>query len=140
MKLAMSIFSAVMLASWASAAGAQDDAPDTPAYAACLEGAAGVTVLIRECISEEHARQDALLNEAYRQLIGRLDSEARSDLRDAQRTWIAFRDAECAWRASGETGTMGPLIVDSCQLGLTTERAARLQNDLGRVSEWGSSD
>ncbi|SFS46897.1 lysozyme inhibitor LprI family protein [Brevundimonas viscosa] len=140
MKLAITILSAVLVASWASAAGAQDDAPNTPAYAACMEGAGGVTALVRECISEEHAQQDALLNEAYRELIGRLDSEARSDLRNAQRTWIAFRDAECAWRASGETGTMGPLIIDSCQLGLTTERAARLQTDLGRVSERAPSD
>lgn len=137
MKHVLSILAGVMLASCASAAQAQDDASNTPAYVACMDRASGVTVSMRECISEEHARQDALLNEAYRQLIRRLGTEGQTDLRNAQRAWIAFREADCVYRASGETGTMGPVIIDSCWLGFTTERAAKLQRDLAMVVEWG---
>lgn len=137
MKNLFSIVAGIVLASCAGAAKAQDDASNTPAYAACMDRASGVTVSMRECISEEHARQDALLNEAYRQLMRRLGTEGQNDLRNAQRAWIAFREAECVYRASGETGTMGPVIIDSCWLGFTTERVAKLQRDLAMVVEWG---
>jgi uncharacterized protein YecT (DUF1311 family) len=138
MKHLFSILAGVLLASCASAAKAQDDASNTPAYESCLDRASGVTVSMRECISEEHARQDTLLNEAYRDLMRRLGTEGQTDLRNAQRAWIAFREAECAYRGSGETGTIGPVIIDSCWLGFTTERAATLRRDLAFVTEWGA--
>ena len=137
MKQMIAILAGAALASCAGAAAAQDEASNTPAYAVCMDRAGGVTVSMRECISEEYARQDVLLNEMYRQLMQRLGTEGQHDLRNAQRAWIAFREAECAWRASGETGTLGPVIIDSCWLGFTTERAAKLKDDLARVIEWG---
>ena len=46
---------------------------------------------------------DNLLNLTYRSLIQSLDSQDRKVLRNAQRKWIEFRDAECdfprGWRS-----------------------------------------
>jgi len=39
---------------------------------------------------------DAQLNENYKQIIGKLVPAQAQNLREAQRTWLAFRDSDCA--------------------------------------------
>ena len=75
-------------------------------------------------------RTDAELNAAYREIIGRLagDPEARQRLVAAQRAWIAFRDAECAFAtASSADGSIYPTCCTrpACD-GLTGARLAQL--------------
>lgn len=45
----------------------------------------------------ELANED--LNETYRILMHRLSPADQARLRIAQRAWLAFRDADCGWRA-----------------------------------------
>ena len=46
------------------------------------------------CLNLAHEKWDAELNRVYAELRRTLDPEGRDALRDAQRAWIGFRDAE----------------------------------------------
>jgi len=69
---------------------------------------------------------DALLNAAYRERLRQLSDEASSALRQAQRNWIAMRDAEC--KPYGEEqpySVFGEFSYD-CLVRLTLDRARQL--------------
>lgn len=68
---------------------------------------------------------DAELNLLYKQIEARLaDSpDIKKELVEAQRAWIAFRDAECRFGAAGVEGaTAYPDIYAGCAEGLTRDR------------------
>jgi uncharacterized protein YecT (DUF1311 family) len=46
------------------------------------------------CLNLAYEKWDAELNRVYQELRGALNPEGRESLREAQRAWIAFRDAE----------------------------------------------
>ena len=82
------------------------------------------------CAALKLARRDQRLNVAYSKLMKTVDPHRRTKLRAAQRAWLAFRDAECAFEASeSEGGTMYPLLFDSCKTELTKARVAELKQD-----------
>lgn len=78
-------------------------------------------------------KNDAAMSDAYSRLrtyYAKIPS-AKAGLLKAQRTWLAFRDAECALEALGETGgTARPMIYNQCLSGLTQLRAEQLQRRL----------
>ena len=63
---------------------------------------------INRCADKAYAEADAKLNVIYRQITSRLRSEefqkTLKALITAQRAWIAFRDAECAFVGSDSVG------------------------------------
>jgi uncharacterized protein YecT (DUF1311 family) len=82
------------------------------------------------CAAAAYKRADAELNEAYRKILTRLvdDAEAKRRLVAAQRAWIAFRDAECAFAtAPGADGSVYPYLLTTCLAGLTEARLGQLQ-------------
>ena len=97
------------------------------------------------CSEQDWHRADADLNAAYRAAKAALeawDAELSPDLQggaqallQAQRAWIAFRDAACA--AEGfpmRGGSAEPLLVYGCMARLTAQRATdlwQLSQDLG---------
>jgi uncharacterized protein YecT (DUF1311 family) len=81
------------------------------------------------CASAEYSSADKALNSTYTSIIGRLraDAPARSKLVAAQRAWLAFRDAECEFAASGVAGgSIAPMIVTNCRADLTKRRQTQL--------------
>jgi len=71
---------------------------------------------------------DAELNRLYQKIESRLsdNAAAKHELVSAQRAWVAFRDAECKFAASGaEGGSVYPDVVEACLQDLTE---ARVQN------------
>jgi uncharacterized protein YecT (DUF1311 family) len=85
------------------------------------------------CAGKSLAAVDARLNEAYRQIRRRMtsDPEGMRRLKSAQGTWIAFRDAECAFASGGEQGgSIHPMIEAGCEEGLTRKRLADLNRYL----------
>ena len=44
---------------------------------------------------------DRELNRLYKELLGILDVQGRGKVHKAQRAWLAFRDANCAYEADG---------------------------------------
>ena len=88
---------------------------------------------LNECAFREFEAADAALNAAYRRIVARLagQTDARQLLTKAQRAWVAFRDAECAFSASGtQGGSIQPMIVSMCQTDLTKARAEALHHYL----------
>ncbi len=101
------------------AASAQDEEAQT-----CPD--AVTTVYIVECLGEIYEEQDARLNTAYRAAIEPLEGDRRTQLRDAQRAWVAFRDANCMFYRSGE-GTIAAIEGNSCMVEVTRSRADELE-------------
>jgi uncharacterized protein YecT (DUF1311 family) len=89
---------------------------------------------MNECAGKAFDAADAKLNDAYKQIEGRLKDDAASKklLVDAQRAWVAFRDAECNFQGGprAEAGSMYPMVVASCQAALTNGRLKDLQGYL----------
>jgi uncharacterized protein YecT (DUF1311 family) len=93
------------------------------------------------CAEIDFERADAELNRIYRESIAGVRQADReldrtSDqrpsneaiLREAQRAWVAFRDAQCTWEANGEArgGSMEPMVHGQCLARMTRERVAQL--------------
>jgi uncharacterized protein YecT (DUF1311 family) len=80
---------------------------------------------MNQCASQQHAAADKELNTLYQQITTRLkgNPDSKKLLLGAQRSWIAFRDAECKFSASGvEGGSVYPLIYSNCVTELTKAR------------------
>ena len=74
----------------------------------------------------DYQRADAELNRLYKTLSSRLtdNPDAKQKFVRAQRAWIAFRDAECGFAASGvEGGSIYPAVHEACLAKLTQERS-----------------
>lgn len=86
------------------------------------------TVEMVECASWELEQADRWLNQVYTIVRGDLpDDQAKTLLRDAQRAWVAFRDAACAADADEvRGGTMAPLVEIGCRTFQTKQRARDL--------------
>lgn len=68
---------------------------------------------------------DALLNLVYRERMERLDEKAQKELRETQRAWMKFRDAECLPEAKSYKSVFGEWS-SSCLIRATIERARQL--------------
>lgn len=85
---------------------------------------------LNECSAQAYQMSDDELNEAYQALVGQLSNNTRSleKLRDAQRAWIDFRDAECAYVSSVvEGGSAQSMVRNGCLEALTASRAEALR-------------
>ncbi|ANV25157.1 urease-associated protein [Rhizobium sp. S41] len=90
------------------------------------------------CAGKDYEKADKELNVAYqklRKLLIERDKAADADgkgatdaLVTAQRTWVAFRDANCAlagFQARG--GSMEPMLISSCLAETSGKRAEELR-------------
>lgn len=79
------------------------------------------------CTAEEYAAWDVRLNTAYATYMQRLEAPHDAGLREAQRAWMALRDADCDFEASAyEGGSMQPLVQGGCMLDYAARRTIRL--------------
>jgi len=93
------------------------------------------------CSQIDFERADAELNRVYREEIAdarQQDREidrsfdqrptAEAVLREAQRAWVIFRDAQCTYEGYGEArgGSMEPMVFSDCRARLTRERVVQL--------------
>ncbi|MBF6043258.1 DUF1311 domain-containing protein [Pseudomonas sp. P154a] len=88
---------------------------------------------MNQCAAQQNAAADKELNALYQQITTRLQAEPERKklLVGAQRAWVAFRDAECKFSASGvEGGSVYPLIYSSCTTDLTKARVQTFRNYL----------
>jgi uncharacterized protein YecT (DUF1311 family) len=70
---------------------------------------------------------DRALNAAYAKLLAAASPAGRTRLRDAQRAWVRFRDADCLAELGPRQGSVYPLLLNQCMTALTRERARELQ-------------
>lgn len=99
---------------------------------------AETTIELNDCAKQEFDRAEARLNTTWKQVMARLDERAdepdataaKTQLRDAQRTWVKFREQDCqAVYTLYQGGTMRTLM----HLGCLTGHADRRTKDL---EEW----
>lgn len=114
-------------------AGQAADAPGDP-------DCAGNTAQMVQCANRIFDRADHDMNVVWRDITAALQREDRqwNDHREprleiartAQRTWLAFRDAQCAAEADEEArgGTLYPLIYIGCRTQMTRQRIAQLRS------------
>ena len=127
MKTFTTCCTAVVLACASLTASAQDAAL-SPQFASCMDKSGGITIGMIECIGAETSRQDARLNRVYKKAMGELESpERKKQLQTAQRAWIKFRDANCAYYYDPDGGSMARVSANQCMLTSTANRAQEIE-------------
>jgi uncharacterized protein YecT (DUF1311 family) len=116
--------------------------------------AANTQMEMNQCSAEEYTKADVHLNLVYTNLIRSLrkdsghaqqqsggaerkpETPAVEKLKAVQRQWIRYRDLHCsAVRAQYETGTVSPMMWNTCMTETTNHRIAELKHgyDNGEV-------
>ena len=100
-------------------------------YDDCRAAAGGVDPRLKACDGSEMQARDTELNQSYRDLLAAIPASRQTELRSAERAWVAFRDAECAFRASADAGGSDASLIESgCRLEVTAERIGQLKKAL----------
>ena len=67
------------------------------------------------------------MNAAYDRLMAKISPAGQAALRDAQRSWLRFRDQECDFETLGSSsGSIRPMVVYGCKTRLTVARTTDL--------------
>ncbi|RYD37802.1 MAG: DUF1311 domain-containing protein [Verrucomicrobiaceae bacterium] len=82
-------------------------------------------------------KSDQAMNKAYQQLLSILNDEGKKRLRETQRAWLAYRDAQAGFDSHHMAGGTGEGLERLGSLNmLTGERTKRLQEDYKRFKEF----
>lgn len=100
----------------------------TPEYSKCMDRAAGADPAMLECIGAETARQDKKLNEVYKKLMNELTPERQKQLREAQRLWVKYTEANCDFYYDPYGGTAARLSASECSMHARAYRAKELES------------
>lgn len=103
------------------------DADLSREFSACMDQSNGVTATMLACMSAETRRQDARLNQAYKTVLAQLSEARQRELRDAQRAWLKFRDANCRFYADPDGGSIATVEASDCVMSATAARARELE-------------
>ena len=105
----------------------------------------GTQAELNQCSQQEYEQADAALNAEWKKLLKVLDGQdaALREVRNAQRAWIRFRDAEVASHFpvdAGEDvrtmyGSMYPMSYNGVMTTLTRQRTEQLR---ARIEEHGA--
>jgi uncharacterized protein YecT (DUF1311 family) len=81
--------------------------------------------------AKDFHKADAELNSTYAALMAKLpDAESKRKLKESQRAWIAFRDAEAAFAADQfRGGSAAPVLRWTSMTETTEERIKQLKAD-----------
>ena len=80
-----------------------------------------------------YKKVDAELNTTYNKLLKTLSAKEKKLLITAQKNWIAFRDAHCAFEVEEfDGGSMQPLLFVSCKEECTRNRIEELNSSISR--------
>ncbi|MBC3955468.1 MULTISPECIES: lysozyme inhibitor LprI family protein [Pseudomonas] len=85
---------------------------------------------MNQCAAKELAALDADLNTQYNAQMSWLKSPAKKQaLKDAQRKWIALRDADCLYQVGKRegSGSIWPLLQTQCLAEQTRVRVTQLK-------------
>jgi len=96
-------------------------------YEACMGKSGATTMDMIGCITAENQRQDTGLNKAYKVLMAQLPPPRKAQLQGAQRAWIKYRDANCAFYDDPDGGTLARVNANTCVMTATAERARELE-------------
>ncbi|AQV94893.1 DUF1311 domain-containing protein [Cupriavidus necator] len=95
-------------------------------YERCMARAVSTADMLN-CAAMESRVQDSVLNSTYQALLRRLEAPRTGQLRVAQRMWLEFRQANCAYVANPAGGTAARVAGATCMLQMTAARARELR-------------
>jgi uncharacterized protein YecT (DUF1311 family) len=133
-KIELSVVAAGLLALMCATAGPATAQWPLPQACANADGSYATD----DCLNAQLADADKALNAAYKQAetqiaAAKVDEAARAawlgELVKAQRAWLAYRDANCAFNLIGAEWNFGSgtnAAVPQCLLALTQQRTAEL--------------
>jgi uncharacterized protein YecT (DUF1311 family) len=98
-----------------------------PEYARCSSKS---TAKIVSCTAALTKTWDRKLNQAYKALMAQQETDQKKALRDAQRLWIKYRDANCGFYAQS-SGSISQVAAAECLRVMTKERAVELEQAIG---------
>ncbi len=91
---------------------------------------------MRYCASLEYEAADKKLNTVYNKLRKKLDKTGKQKLKDAQKAWIKYRDAEAEFDADFvRGGSMQRLFTTSSKTQTTENRAKELESYLNMYKD-----
>jgi uncharacterized protein YecT (DUF1311 family) len=86
---------------------------------------------MNDCWGRQFKASDAVLNQVYRQLVAMLNDEERSQLKEAETSWLKYRDANCDFVADQyKGGTIRPMAYAICLNDMTRNRTAELRTQI----------
>ncbi|WEJ12949.1 lysozyme inhibitor LprI family protein [Sinorhizobium prairiense] len=88
------------------------------------------TVAVAAEGDQAFAAADKELNSTFKEIEARIgdDASTKKLLVSAQKSWISFRDNECAFQTSASAdGSAYPMLVAACKTALTTDRTKTLK-------------
>jgi uncharacterized protein YecT (DUF1311 family) len=103
-----------------------------PAFAAqpnCANATDQAT--LTQCANNSLKASDAKLNQTFRALLAKVSKPGKDKLQKSQRAWIAWRDAQCGFNASGSSdGSIHAMVLASCLDDLTQAQTKLLNSQL----------
>ncbi|CAB3764285.1 lysozyme inhibitor LprI family protein [Paraburkholderia solisilvae] len=103
-----------------------------PAFAAqpnCANATDQAT--LTQCANNSLKASDAKLNQTFRALLAKVSKPGKDKLQKSQRAWIAWRDAQCDFNASGSRdGSIHGMALASCLDDLTQAQTKLLNSQL----------
>ncbi|MBJ3814421.1 DUF1311 domain-containing protein [Shimwellia pseudoproteus] len=106
-------------------AGTPETYPYSAAYQPCITHSSNELDMLT-CISDEHQKWDARLNKIWQQTLK--ERQNQPAWRQAQRTWIKFRDQQCDIYNYAGNGSGDKTLGELCLLNMTIERTLQLEN------------
>ena len=83
------------------------------------------------CAGKDAQTAEAQLNRVYGQLMAKYDEPNRNALVLAERAWVVYRDADCAYEtALSVGGTIHPMMVALCMTAKAKARTKELEDQL----------
>jgi uncharacterized protein YecT (DUF1311 family) len=86
----------------------------------------GNTYEMVECLKAKAAQWDKRMTIAYQQALKGTATLQHDQLRNAQRLWIQYRDANCLYYGMGE-GSIALIDAEECVRSMTEARARELE-------------
>jgi uncharacterized protein YecT (DUF1311 family) len=84
------------------------------------------TLEVVECVRAKTKIADQGLNAAYKALQARIEANQRQPLLAAQRLWVQYRDANCAFYGTRD-GSIRQVQAAECIRSMTEDRARELE-------------
>jgi uncharacterized protein YecT (DUF1311 family) len=103
-----------------------------PLFIAAMQVQAQTQAAMNAQARADFKRTDAELNKTYEAVLKKLpDDESKQKLKESQRAWLAFRDAEAAFAADeAHGGSMAPTLRYETMAELTEQRITQLKSHL----------
>ncbi len=86
---------------------------------------------MNSCETRNLKHDDEGLNSVYKKLVSKISPAGRDKLREAESSWVKYRDAQCEFNTAGsEDGSIHALALGQCLSALTRAQTEELRLQL----------